>query len=116
MQDLITGSDFKVQKMTKNNNCYLKKIVVSKIHVDPTYMQGISKKHVKRIVENWDDRLMNTPRVSKRNDKYYVFDGQHTIEAIKEKFGKEAVVTCLIYNLASPKDEYLMRMRDAKLE
>lgn len=103
------NSDLRLRQMKKNNDFHIENIVASEICVDPSYMQNISKKHVKRLIDHWDDKLVAPPKVSKRNGKYFVFDGQHTIEAIKEKYGEATAITCLVYDLASPQDEYLMR-------
>ena len=45
------------------------------------YQREIKNERVKRIVKDFDERIANEPKVSYRDGKYYVFDGQHTIGA-----------------------------------
>lgn len=47
------------------------------------YQRELKSERVKRIVSNFDERIANEPKVSYRDGKYYVFDGQHTIDARK---------------------------------
>ena len=47
------------------------------------YQREIKNQRVKRIVKDFDERIANEPKVSYRDGKYYVFDGQHTIDARK---------------------------------
>lgn len=57
------------------------------IRVDPKYQREIDIGRIKRIVKNWDDDLVNAPKVSLRaNGLFYVFNGQHTLVAWKKKY------------------------------
>ena len=48
-----------------------------------TYQRELNPERVRKIVKEFDERVANEPKVSCRNGKYYVFDGQHTIAARK---------------------------------
>ena len=44
-----------------------------------TYQRELNPERVRKIVKEFDERVANEPKVSCRNGKYYVFDGQHTL-------------------------------------
>ena len=73
------------------------------------YQRTLDKKKVDRIVANFDERVANEPKVSLRNGKYYVFDGQHTIAARKKlNGGKDLVILCKVFYDLSEKEEALL--------
>lgn len=47
------------------------------------YQRKLDHDRANRIAENFDPRLLNDPKVSERDGHFYVFDGQHTIEALR---------------------------------
>ena len=49
-----------------------------------TYQRPLQSDEVKEIIAKFDIHLMNEPKVSFRDGKYYVFDGQHTIISLLE--------------------------------
>ena len=60
-----------------------------------TYQRKSDRNKIAHIVSNWNERVANEPKVSARDGKYYVFDGQHTIlarEAMSE--GKPISILC----------------------
>lgn len=82
----------------------------SKQLIIPTkYQRELDEKRVKRIVAEFDASLVNPIKVSKRNGAYYVFDGQHTLAALKLKNGgRDLVVDCKIYSGLTEADEALL--------
>lgn len=71
-----------------------------------TYQRPLDEALVRKIVARWNPNLMNLPKVSHRDGKYYVFDGQHTIEALKLKNnGKDLDIVCRIYSGMTYEDE-----------
>ena len=52
-----------------------------------TYQRRLNPQRTKRIANAFDERIANEPKVSLRNGRYYVFDGQHTIAARVERNG-----------------------------
>ena len=48
-----------------------------------TYQRELNEDRVRRIAAEFDERIANEPKVSCRDGRYYVFDGQHTIAARK---------------------------------
>ena len=53
------------------------------------YQRGVQRKRVELIAADFNEYVANEPKISFRNGKYYVVDGQHTIEArIYERLSK----------------------------
>ena len=44
------------------------------------YQRGVERKRVELIARDFNEYIVNEPKVSFRNGRYYVMDGQHTIE------------------------------------
>jgi len=67
------------------------------IKKDPKYQRNIDAARIKKITKNWDDDLVNAPKVSLReNGMYYVFNGQHTLAAWKKRYGNRPI-QCKVY-------------------
>lgn len=80
---------------------------------DTSYQRPIDIKRVKKIVENFDARLVNPLKISNRDGHFYVFDGAHTLAALKEvhKF-KNFMVPCMVFHGLSYEDEaYLFALQ-----
>lgn len=60
---------------------------------------------VNRIVREFNPLLVNPIKVSFRNGKYYVFDGQHTMESLKVINGGDCLVKCSVYYGLTEADE-----------
>lgn len=68
------------------------------IFTDPLYQRGVDAKRVGNIVKEFDPNLVNPPKLSYRDGKYYVFDGQHTISVLKARNkGRDVKVECKVY-------------------
>ena len=52
------------------------------------YQRGVQRKRVEMIAADFNEYVANEPKVSFRNGKYYVVDGQHTIEGRMAYNGK----------------------------
>ena len=74
-----------------------------------TYQRSLQPDEVKEIIAQFNPYLMNEPKVSFRNGKYYVFDGQHTIAARKARNkGKDLNIVCKVFYDMSEEDESLL--------
>lgn len=63
-----------------------------------TYQRPLQSDEVKEIIAKFDIHLMNEPKVSFRDGKYYVFDGQHTIISLLEmNEGNHFPILCKVY-------------------
>jgi hypothetical protein len=73
------------------------------------YQREIDPQKVNRIVANFDKRIANEPKLSYRNGKFYVFDGQHTIEAMKKLNGnRDLFILCKVYEDLSAEEEAML--------
>lgn len=80
---------------------------------DTSYQRPIDMKRVERIVENFDPRLVNPLKISLRDGHYYVFDGAHTLAALKEvnKFDNFMVSVMLFHGLTYEDEAYLFALQ-----
>ena len=80
-------------------NVYFKLIPARNLVSSQDYQRNLSTAHVHRTVENFDLYQINPVKVSRRDGINYVFDGQHTIEAVVERSGsRDTPVWCMIYD------------------
>ena len=87
----------------------MKVINTADIVTNAGYQRPIEASRVRRIVSHWNNNLVNPPKVSYRNGKFYVFDGQHTINALKlRNDGKDVDVLCRVYTGMTYEDEARM--------
>ena len=62
------------------------------------YQRGIQRKRVELIARDFNEYTANEPKISFRNGRYYVTDGQHTIEVrILRNGGKDLPILCKVY-------------------
>lgn len=90
---------------------YEYKFINSKLLVvDKSYQRLIATNRVKQIVSRFNPYLVNAIKVSCRADgKYYVFDGQHTLTALKLKNKNlDLSVECKVYYDLSYEAECLL--------
>ena len=68
------------------------------ICVDESYQRKIKPNQIKRMTKSYNPNVTRKPRVSYRDGKYYVFDGQHTIVMLETiNGGKPVMVECEVY-------------------
>lgn len=93
--------------MNNNNPKYkYSQLNSEKITSDPSYQRAVDFNRVKRIASNFNPALVNPIKVSLRGGKYYVFDGQHTLAALRMVNGnKDLMVECKIYTGLTQQDE-----------
>ena len=72
------------------------------------YQRGIQRKRVELIAKDFNEYTANEPKISFRNGRYYVTDGQHTIEArILRNGGKDLPILCKVYTGLTMQQEAL---------
>ena len=84
--------------------------VVNSADIDTTtYQRKIQKKKVDRIVAEFNERIANEPKLSYRDGIYYVFDGQHTIAARKQRNdGMDLDIVCKVFYDMTEEEEALL--------
>ena len=93
-----------------------KRMPAAWLETDFSYQRKIDAARVERIVNSFDPRLVNEVKVSFRDGKFYVFDGAHTLSALKRIHGEEAfMVDCKVYYGLSYEDEaYLFALQSGE--
>ena len=74
-----------------------KMIRAKEITVDRNYQRSIQKPMVREIVNNFDYHKVNCVKVIYRDGQYFAFDGQQTTNGLRQKFGDNYLVPCLVY-------------------
>lgn len=83
-----------------------RKIINTSMIEIPRYQREIRDGRVKHIVDNFEEIQAELPKVSWRDNKYYMFDGQHTTEArIIMNGGNDLDIECEVYTGLTEKDE-----------
>ena len=93
-----------------------KRMPAAWLETDFSYQRKIDAARVERIVNSFDPRLANEVKVSFRDGKFYVFDGAHTLSALKRIHGEETfMVDCKVYYGLSYEDEaYLFALQSGE--
>ena len=70
------------------------------------YQRVLHVEKVAHIAENFSEYIANDPKVSFRDGRYYVFDGQNTVEARRAcNGGKDLPIRCKVFLGLSKEDE-----------
>lgn len=70
------------------------------------YQRNLDQKRISYIVSNFDPHKFGVIKVSFRDGKYYVYDGQHRIAALKVLHNNmDGVVKCEVHNGLAYEDE-----------
>jgi hypothetical protein len=90
--------------MESNKNLYVpdvhfELIPIKNLVSNQEYQRNLSLQHVKRAAKNFDIHQINPVKVSRRADRNFVFNGQHTIEIVAEVSGsRDTPVWCMVYD------------------
>lgn len=78
----------------------------SELLVTAGYQRPVDMEHVLEIIENFNPHKLEPLKVSNRDGKYYVFDGSHTLTALKMiSKGMPMNVYCRVYHNLSYQEE-----------
>jgi len=85
----------------------VKKLNTKELMVDELYQRDVDMKRIAKMVKNYDPCLVNFIKVSFRDGKYYIFDGQHTsvLEKTVRGKGNDVPVACLVFSGLTRLDE-----------
>lgn len=99
-----------MNNLTMNEFQYEHKQINSKnIISEPRYQRQVDFTRVKKIVSRFNPNLVNDIKVSFRDGKYYVFDGQHTLKSLVLKNGgNDLMVNCRVYYGMTVEDEAIL--------
>lgn len=74
-----------------------------------TYQRRQKPDQITKISCDFDERVANEPKVSYRDGRYFVFDGQHTIAArVHRNGGNPLPILCKVYFGMTEKEEALL--------
>ena len=80
-------------------NVHFELIPMSNLVSNQEYQRKLSQRHIDRTAANFDLYQINPVKVSRRDGKNYVINGQHTIEIIAAASGsRETPVWCMVYD------------------
>lgn len=98
---------FKTNENTNQALYVLKEINSKNLKVlGEDYQREVNENRVAKIIATFNEMVANEPKVSFRDGKYYVFDGQHTIAARVAMNGNNDVpILCKVYRGLTEKDE-----------
>ena len=78
----------------------------SEVILDPRIQRDLDTRRVEWIVRGFNSYLVNPIKVSERDGGYHVFDGQHTLAALRILHGDEDFkVECRVYHGLTREDE-----------
>ena len=70
------------------------------------YQRMLRMEKVSQIAENFSEYIANEPKVSYRDGRFYVFDGQNTVEARRTcNGGKDVTIRCKVFYGLTKEDE-----------
>jgi len=78
---------------------HMELIPINNLVSNQDYQRKLSQCHIDRMVENFDLNQINPVKVSRRNESYFVINGQHTIETIAMvSRSRKCPVWCMVYD------------------
>lgn len=87
-------TDQKVERVA-----HLKWVPLNAVKVNPLAQRELNASRVARLVADFDPEQLGAPTVNHRDESFFVIDGQHRIEALKEWLGdwEKQQVQCWTY-------------------
>ncbi len=81
-------------------------IPISNLVSNQNYQRKLSRRYIEKTAADFDLRQSNPIKVSRRDGKNYVMNGQHTVEIIAAISGsRETPVWCMVYDDMDYKEE-----------
>ena len=92
--------------MNNTTNFEYRQLNSKNLVISADYQRELQPQRVRSIVSAFNPNLVNPVKVSFRDGKYYVFDGQHTLAALKLlNGGTDVIVECKVYYGLAFKEE-----------
>ena len=99
-------------EMEYSNSGSIRTLSTSPLTSGLPYQRPVEQKDVDRIIREWNDREITPVVVSFRDGKFNVVDGQHHIEAMRQKAGgRDVIVPCIIHTGMTYEDEAALYAR-----
>ncbi|HVW80635.1 MAG TPA: DUF6551 family protein [Mycobacteriales bacterium] len=78
-------------------NAALRWVPIDLMRTSPVAQRELNQARVDKLAANFDLEMLGTPTVSKRDGHFYIVDGQHRIEALKEIGWGDQQIQCWTY-------------------
>lgn len=83
----------------------LRWVPIRKMRVSPLAQRSVNRARVDRLTAEFDLEQLGTPTVSQRDEWFYIIDGQHRVEVLKEIGWSDQQVQCWTYEGLTEEDE-----------
>lgn len=83
----------------------LRWVALEKMKVSALAQRELNHARVDRIAANFDPEELQTPTVSLRDGHYYIIDGQHRVEAIRQIGWSDQQIQCWVYEGLTEQEE-----------
>lgn len=83
----------------------LRWVPLALMRVSPLAQRELNRARVDRIAASFDLEQIGTPTVNKRDNGYFVIDGQHRVEALREIGWGDQQIQCWTYEGLSEEEE-----------
>lgn len=85
-------------EMEYSNPGAIRTLATSRLTSGLPYQRSLEQKDVDRIIREWNGREITPVVVSFRDGKFNVADGQHHIEAMRQKAGgRDVIIPCVVH-------------------
>lgn len=88
-----------------NRQARLRWVPIEKVRVSPIGQRELNTARVDRIAADFDPEQIGTPTVNLRDGHFYVIDGQHRIEALRQIGWGDQQIQCWTYEGLSEAEE-----------
>lgn len=89
-----------------DNDTVVRTLPLGSLCIEPEYQRRLNMSWAQWIADHFKPHLVEVLQVSFRDGRYWVFNGQHTMTALKIKFQDDNLpVTCKIYRGLTKEDE-----------
>jgi hypothetical protein len=83
----------------------LRWVPIAEMRVSPLAQRELNRARVDKIAADFDLEQIGTPTVNERNGHYYIIDGQHRVEALREIGWGDQQIQCWTYVGLTEEDE-----------
>lgn len=78
-------------------DAHLRWVPIAQMSVNPLAQRALNPARVDRIAANFDPEDVGTPTVSHRDEQFFIIDGQHRVEAMKQIGWDDQQIQCWVY-------------------
>jgi hypothetical protein len=80
-------------------------VAIPQMKVSPLAQRDLNQARVDHMAANFDPEMIGTPTVSLRDGHYYIIDGQHRVEMMKQIGWGDQNLQCWVYEGLTERDE-----------